>query len=93
VQLARRRVEPDDGILVRAVAFVAGLADLIGDRGELIRGIAILVVEGDLGAADDGEGVAALPAGGGERGSMSCAACTVGAPEPGSPPRAARVQA
>src|ERR1039458_696456 len=60
-------VGPDDTILVRAVAFVAGLADLIGDCGELIRGIAILVVEGDLGAADDGEGVAALPASGGER--------------------------
>jgi hypothetical protein len=29
-------VGPDDAILVPAVAFVAGLADLIGDCGELI---------------------------------------------------------
>ena len=53
--------------LVGAEAVVAGFADCLGDRGELIAGGDVVCVGGDFGAAGDGEGVARFLSAGCER--------------------------
>ena len=50
----------DDVVFVGAVAVVAGLADGLGYAGEFVGGVNVLVIDGDLGAAGDGEGVSGL---------------------------------
>src|SRR5436309_1608223 len=58
----------DGVVLIRAVAVIARPADCIGDCGELEGVVLVLVVDGGLGAAGNGERIAGLVSGGGEGG-------------------------
>ena len=53
-------IEADGVVLVGAEAAVTGLADRLGNSRDGVRGVHILVVDGDLAAVGDGEGVAGL---------------------------------
>src|ERR1700728_3583331 len=57
-------VVADLGVLVGAEAAVAGVADGVGDGVDLVAVVLVDVVDGALGAAANGEGVAGLVAGG-----------------------------
>ena len=83
----------DDVVLVGAVAVVAGLADGLGDCGELVGGVGVLIVDGDLGAAGEGEDVAGLLAGGGELGIEKLGALRGGCAGLGVAAQGGRVQA
>ena len=78
--------------LIATEAAIAGVADGLGDGGDLKGVEAVLVVDGGLVAVGDGEGVACLLSGWRDRRRAPGLRGGMVAPDLGSPPRAERVQ-